>query len=186
MQKSGNILILENNIKIINENIEYYKNSLTEMQTSEEINKTRIEQNKLLAEMKEKNPRASSQIKEMEDYVFTVTNAYVAALAKEKEIKKSIKDAEDSLVDTVKDIETQKQLLKKGISQSYKNEIATKINNIQTWLDFFDGKNTTITEFLQLIDTRGMMQKELDNIIPMKDAPQYQQKLEAFLTEWGL
>lgn len=108
------------------------------------------------------------------------------AFLKELELKDLIKDAENSLVYTLNRIETQKELLKNDISKSYKNEIATKINNIQTWLDFFDGKNTTITEFLQFIDTKGMMQEELDRLIPMKDAPQYQKKLDDFLTGWGL
>lgn len=136
---SDNIIVLEKNIKIINGNIEYYKNELTKRRPSQEA-----------------------------------------------KITKLIKDAENSLVSTLNKIETEKKLLKKYISKSYKNEIAAKINNLQTWLDFFDGKNTTITEFLQLIDTSGMMQEELDLIIPMKDAPQYQKKLDDFLTGWGL
>lgn len=68
----------------------------------------------------------------------------------------------------------------------YKKEMIDKINNFQTWEDFFNGKNDILFDLMQIIQAKTGMTKKIDDFIPMKDMHAYQLMLDSFCKSWKL
>lgn len=176
------IAILESNAQIHKSNIQTYEQNLSAMQPPEEIQKILAEETQMLKDLRENNKRNA----ELENHVIQLGAAYANALSNQKRWKEGIKDEQKALDSIPILIEKYKEEARLQAEKQYKKEIVSKINNIQTWIDFFNEKNETLTEFLQLIDTKGTMREKLNYIVPSKDLKKYEIKLNTFIRDWKL
>jgi hypothetical protein len=72
------------------------------------------------------------------------------------------------------------------VIQNYIKNLHDNINNFYQWKDFFDNKNTVIKDFLIAIDIRGHLIRIIDEYIPQRQVPTYQNLLTIFLNGWGI
>lgn len=72
------------------------------------------------------------------------------------------------------------QKYKDYADSEYKKEFMRQLSDIHNWIDFFNGKNSKIYDFLVMLDTKSAMQKKLDDIVPQKDSKTYQARLDMF------
>ncbi len=177
-----NIAILEENAKIHASNIEAAQQFLKEMQTPSQIQEIITKEHEELEQLKMAKKKNTKRIKELENHAVQLGTAYGIAVRNEQEYKKAISDNADKL----NSIPAQIQKYKNQIDAGYKADFMKKISDINTWIDFFDGKNTDIYDFVQMLDTKNMMQQKLDDIVPVKDSRIYQQRLDALVESWKL
>ncbi len=177
-----NIKILEQNEQAYKKRIADCQKMLDEMQTPEEIQKMIDDNKKRLDELNSAKKRDAKQIKAVEDHSMQLGIAYGQAISNKKKLQATI----DSDTNSLNAISAQTEQYKISIKDEYKQELSEKVRAFSTWKDFFDGKNTVIKDFLELLDTRKKAQTDFTNFVPMKDAEIYQQKLDAFISGWGL
>lgn len=180
--KNPNIAILESNAKIHEENIAQAQKLLNEMQSPSEIQETITKEHEELEQLKTAKKKDSARISELENHAVELGLAYGQALSNERQFKKIIADNTAKL----KAIPTQIQQFKDLEDAEYKSDFMKQIANINTWIDFFEGKNTVIYDFMQMLDAKTAMQKKLDDVVPLKDARIYQLRLNEFLESWRL
>lgn len=177
-----NIAILEENAKIHASNIEAAQQFLNEMQTPAQIQEIMTKEHEELEQLKAAKKKNTKRIKELENHSVQLGTAYGIALRNEQEYKKAISDNTDKL----NAIPAQIQKYKNRIDAEYKAAFMKKISDINTWIDFFDGKNTDIYDFVQMLNTKNIMQQKLDDIVPVKDSRIYQQRLDTLIESWKL
>lgn len=177
-----NISILEENAKIYASNIELAQQYLNEMQTPAQIQEIITKEHEELEQLKAAKKKNTKQIKNLENHSLQLGVAYGRALNTEQEYKQAIIDNTERL----NAVPAQIQKYKDAIDAEYKTAFMKKISNINIWIDFFDGKNTEIYNFLQMLDTKNMMQKKIDDVVPVKDSRIYQKKLDSLIESWKL
>lgn len=177
-----NIATLLENEKIYQSNINNYEKQLAEMQTPEQIKKIIDDDTKRIDELKTNEIRNKAQIDRLTEHKISASVAYANAVSNRQKLQNAIESNKQNLLA----IPAQIEQYKNPARDRYKADIAKKINNFQTWLDFFDGKNNILTDFLILTDAYTGMNKKIDELVPMRDVPKYQDKLEKFFKGWNL
>jgi hypothetical protein len=84
-------------------------------------------------------------------------------------------NVEDSRYDTQEDREKKNRL----------RPVWAKVNNFQTWVDFFKNENTAIRDFLILQKNKDGLYRMI-NEIPQRYVADYEKRLEVFCAEWGI
>ncbi|MCM1321632.1 MAG: hypothetical protein NC041_07160 [Bacteroides sp.] len=177
-----NIKILENNAKVHQSNIETAQKLLDEMQTPLQIQEIITKEHAELESLKSAKKKNTKRITELENHAIQLGLAYGTAVGNEKKYKQIISDNTDKL----NAIPVQIQKYKEAADSEYKKEFMRQIANINTWIDFFNGKNETIRQYLQILDTKNAMQTKLDNVVPMEEVRNYQARLDDFIESWKL
>lgn len=177
-----NIAILENNAKIHAENIAQAQKILDEMQSSAEIQEIIKKEHEELEQLKQAKKKDKTRIAQLENHAVELGTAYGQAYSTEQRCKDIIASNTRSL----NEIPAQIQKYKDKTDSEYKKEFVNQLSDIHTWIDFFDGKNTSIYDLLKIIDSKAAMQKKLDDVVPQKDARTYQLRLNEFLESWKL
>lgn len=182
MYDDPGILKLEEQAEIYKSNINDYEKELKEMQQPEEIKNILDSDRELLSQLRSKNKNT----KDVEDHLATVAATYSSALTHQKNLKEKIQSAKQSLSDISDRIKSMKKEAHTKASKAYKKDMCEKINNIQTWIDYFDHKNTVLTDFLKLINTEKYMNQKIDEVVPLKEVSDYHDRVKAFLKTWML
>lgn len=162
--------------------IETYRSYLANMQTPEELKEMETDERAYVEQLRSEKKYTEESIRKYEVNITKILHAYYEAVDYEKDLNEKIGDLTDDIENYKKDIV---QVETQAVAQS-KKELVDKINGIQTWIDFFEGKNTLVTDYLKLTRTREALFLMIDNHVPMKDVEEYTQKVETFCTEWGL
>lgn len=182
MYDDPSILKLEEQVEIYKSNINDYEKELKEMQQPEEIKSILDSDRELLSQLKSKNKNT----KAIENHLANVAATYSSALTHQKNLKEKIQSAKQSLSDISDRIKNMKKEAYTKASKAYKKDMCEKINNIQTWIDYFDNKNTVLTDFLKLINTEKYMNQKIDEVVPLKEVSDYHDRVKIFLKTWML
>lgn len=176
------ILKLEEQAEIYKSNINSYEKELKEMQQPEEIKSILDSDRELLLQLRNKNKNT----KDVENHLANVATAYSSALIHRKNLKEKIQTSRQFLDDVPSRIKSLEEEAYIKASGAYKKDMCDKINNIQTWIDYFDNKNTVLTDFLKLINTEKYMNQKIDEVVPLKEISNYHNRLNMFLKTWML
>lgn len=176
------ILKLEEQAEIYKSNINDYEKELKEMQQPEEIKNILDSDRELLSQLRSKNKNT----KDVEDHLANVAAIYSSALMHQKNLKEKIQTAQQFLADMPDRIKSTEEEAYIRASKAYRKDMCKKINNIQTWIDFFDHKNTVLTDFLKLINTERYMNQKIDEVVPLEEISDYHNRLKTFLKTWML
>lgn len=179
---NSDVLKLKEQAELYRLNINDYEKELQEMQQPEEIKRILDTDRELLSQLRNKN----KDTRDIENHLANVAAAYSSALIHQKNLKEKIQTAKQFLLDMPKRIKKIEEEAYIEASNAYKRDMCKKINNIQIWIDYFENKNTVLTDFLKLISTEKYMNKKIDQVVPLKDVSDYHNRLKIFLKTWML
>lgn len=101
-------------------------------------------------------------------------------------LKRQIPEATNILQSLKQRRTAELEKIQKNAERQYRQQFCDQVNKLQTWVDYFNGKNAVVKELLLLLEIKPHLYSIVENQFPQKDVQAYTARLDTFFAGWGL
>jgi hypothetical protein len=101
-------------------------------------------------------------------------------------LRRQINELEENLQRLNSRLVREQDVPRAQAESEYRRSLCENINKLKTWTDFFDNKNTIVKDFLVMLEIKPHLDSIIANEISQRQFGSYKERLDAFLSGWGL